>query len=49
MANAVTDGHGAPDGTGRPVEGGEDSIARRVHLAATMPTQLSIDDRVMPF
>jgi hypothetical protein len=45
VVNAFTDGHGAPDGSSGPVEGGEYTIARRVHLAATMPTQLSLDHR----
>ena len=37
------DRHGASDGTGRSIEGRKEPIARRIHLAAPVPSQQSPD------
>jgi hypothetical protein len=43
----VPHGAGAPDGPGRPVEGGEEAVAGCVDLGAAEPVQQPADPRVM--
>ena len=43
----VSDRRGGLNGTGRSIEGGEESVAGRVQLLALEPRELATDDRVM--
>jgi hypothetical protein len=45
----LDDGGGASDSSGRTIEGRQETVARRVDLAASEPRQLGSNDRVVPF
>src|SRR5207253_2076141 len=47
LANRVDNRAGTPDGTGWPVEGGEEAVAGRVQLAAAKPGELTTNEGMM--
>src|SRR5207342_841837 len=47
ILHRVSDCHGASDGSGWPIEGRKEPIARRIHLAAAVPSQQSPDSLVV--